>query len=315
MARKKADETYLSDLSPHDKPWDTHRSQSEAVERLYSVGGFDRYSERVQECSKRLQFALSADEQGDVVFKLYAARFCRVRFCPVCQWRRSLMWRARFYQALPRFLEDYPTLIAVFLTLTVKNCPVGELRSQIQVMNKSFVRLTQRNTWPGVGWVKSVEVTRNAQTGDAHPHFHVLLFVRPSYFSHGYINQAKWRELWRDCLRVDYLPVVNVKRVKSSSKKTDSEALRIAILETLKYGVKPDDLVSDSEWLYGVTHQLHKMRAVSVGGILRDYLREDEPEDLIHEEEMPSEELEGVTYLCFDWMALVKRYAQAVTPD
>lgn len=313
MALEQARETYLSDLSPQDKPWDAHRSQSEAVQRLYSAGGFDRYSERIQDCSNRLQFALTADVQGDVVFKLYAARFCRVRFCPVCQWRRSLMWRARFYQALPKFLDDYPTLSPVFLTLTVKNCPVSELRSQLQSMNKSFVRLTQRNTWPGMGWVKSVEVTRNSQTGEAHPHFHVLLFVRPSYFSHGYLPQTKWRELWRDCLRVDYLPVVNVKRVKSKAKQGDAEALRIAILETLKYGVKPDDLVADSEWLYGVTHQLHKMRAVSVGGVLKGYLKDDEPEDLIHEEETPSEGLEGVTYLCFDWMTLVKRYAQAVT--
>lgn len=221
------------------------------------------------------------------------------------------MWRARFYTALPKFLEQYPTLIPVFLTLTVKNCPVSELRSQVQEMNLAFGRLTKRSAWPAAGWVKSVEVTRNSQTGEAHPHFHVLMFVRPGYFSKSYIKQEQWRELWRDCLRVQYLPVVNVKRVKSKSGKGDAEALRVAILETLKYGVKPDDLVSDSEWLYGITQQLHKTRAVAVGGLLRDYLREDEPEDLIHEEEAASEELEAATYLCFDWMTLVKRYAQA----
>jgi hypothetical protein len=29
---------------------------------------------------------------------LSASRFCRVRTCPVCQWRRSLMWKAKAYQ-------------------------------------------------------------------------------------------------------------------------------------------------------------------------------------------------------------------------
>lgn len=223
------------------------------------------------------------------------------------------MWRARFYKTLPQFLEANPSLVPVFLTLTVKNCPVNELRSQLQAMNRAFVRLTQRAAWPGVGWVKSVEVTRNDQTGEAHPHFHVLMFVRPGYFSgQGYLNQAKWRELWRDCLRVDYLPVVNVKRVKSRQG-DDEEALRIAILETLKYGVKPDDLVSHAEWLYGITQQLHKMKAVAVGGTLREYLREEEPEDLIHESETASEELEAAGYLYFDWMTVVKRYAAAAS--
>lgn len=311
MALREADETYLSDLSPNDKPWDAHRSQSEAVERLYSTGGFDRYAERVKDCSQRLQFALTADEQGDVVFKLYAARFCRVRFCPVCQWRRSVMWRARFYKALPQFLDANPSLVPLFLTLTVRNCPLGQLRSQIQEMNKAFGRLTKRAAWPAIGWVKSVEVTRNPQTGEAHPHFHVLMFVRSRYFkTKSYLSQAAWRELWQDCLQVLYLPVVNIKRVKG--KGSDEEALRIAILETLKYGVKPDDLVANAEWLYGVTNQLHKMRAVAVGGILRDYLREDEPEDLIHDdEEIPETEENPMVYLCFDWLTVVKRYAKA----
>jgi plasmid rolling circle replication initiator protein Rep len=223
------------------------------------------------------------------------------------------MWRARFYTALPKALEDHPSLIPVFLTFTVRNCPVGELRSQVKQMNEAFGRLTKRASWPGVGWVKSLEVTRNEETGEAHPHFHVLAFVRPGYFSgQGYLNQAKWRELWGECLRVAYTPVVHVKRVKSE-KKGDAEALRIAILETLKYSVKPEDLVADSEWLYGVTHQLHKMRAVAVGGTLKNYLREEEPEDLIHEEESVPEELEtdSTNYLYFDWMTLVKRYAAA----
>ena len=221
------------------------------------------------------------------------------------------MWRARFYEALPKLLGDHPKLVPVFLTLTVKNCPVGELRSHLDQMNRAFVRLTQRKVWPGVGWVKSVEVTRSAQ-GEAHPHFHVLLFVRPGYFQgKSYLKQAEWRELWQSCLRADYLPVVNVKRVKG--KREGSDGLREAILETLKYGVKPDDLVSEADWLYSITQQLHKTRAVAVGGILKDYLKEEEPEDLISDDnsELTDEQIESIPTLCFDWMTTVKRYAKS----
>ena len=51
----------------------------------------------------------------------------------------------------------------------------------------------------------------------AHPHFHALLLVKPSYFKgQGYIKQGDWTEMWRKALRADYLPSVNVKAVKAT---------------------------------------------------------------------------------------------------
>ena len=309
---RSAQPVYLSDLSERDKPWDKHRGQSETVERLYKAGDYLRYAERIKDCSRRLEFALIDDDSGDVVFHLESAKFCRVRFCPVCQWRRSLMWRARFYRAVPEYLGHHPKHRAVFLTLTVRNCAIADLRETVNDMNRAFTRMTQRKTWPGIGWVKSSEVTRGAD-GSAHPHFHVLLFVRPSYFSTGWIKQADWRAYWQSCLRIEYLPVVNVKTIKPPKGETDPRrGLQVAIMETLKYGVKPDDLTSDRDWLCELTRQLHKTRAVSVGGELRPYLREDEPEDLIHDEDVESEMAASGDdpRLIFDWATEAKRYAQ-----
>ncbi|WP_347239436.1 protein rep [Phormidium sp. FACHB-1136] len=304
---------YLSDISERDKPWDIHRAQAEAVEALYGVLGYQRYQERMGACSGRLQFALISDGDDGVVPHLQSAFFCRVRTCPVCQWRRALMWRARFYKAIPEYLNEHHGRRPVFLTLTVRNCAISELRQTVDQMNTAFKRMSQRKNWPGVAWVKSLEVTRGAD-GSAHPHFHVLMFVKPGYFQgKNYIKQAAWRELWRSCLRVDYLPVVNVKTVKSKTPTGDTLAdIRVAILETLKYGVKPDDLTHDAEWLGELTRQLHKTRAVAVGGELRPYLREDEPEDLVHDEDLESEmaATEDDPRLVFDWMTTVKRYAQ-----
>lgn len=237
---------YLSDLSERDKPWDVHRSQSEAVDRLYGAGGYQRYQERIEACSRALEFALIDDGEGGVVFHLIAAKFCRVRFCPICQWRRSLMWRARFFRAIPEYLNDHPTRRPLFLTLTVRNCAIADLRATVDQMNVAFKRMTQRSNWPGTAWVKSLEVTRGAD-GSAHPHFHILMFVRPGYFTRDYIKQADWRTYWQSCLRTSYLPVVNVKTVKSKDVQSDAKsAIAVAILETLKYGVKPDDLVADA---------------------------------------------------------------------
>ena len=53
-------------------------------------------------------------------------------------------------------------------------------------------------------------------------------------------------------------------------------------METLKYAVKPDDIIADNEnpksreWFYELTRQTHKLRFVATGGVLKDALRRDE---------------------------------------
>ena len=219
------------------------------------------------------------------------------------------MWRARFFQAVPKILDAHPQARFVFLTLTVRNCAIADLRATLQLMNKSWERLSQRKEFPAIGWVKAVEVTRS-QDGTAHPHFHVMLMVQPSYFKKGYLSQARWTELWRKSLRIDYTPVVNVKAVKPRpGHEGDLGAgMTAGILETLKYGVKESDLVGDREWLLELTRQLHKTRAVAVGGVLQDLIREEEPDDLIHPEEEQTEELETFSSLYFQWKKEPRRY-------
>lgn len=104
------------------------------------------------------------------------------------------MWKAKAYQVLPKVAQDYPKHRWLFLTVTLKNCPIGELRQTLDWMNKSFVRLTKLKEWPGVGWIKSVEVTRG-KNGNAHPHLHVLLMVEPGYFGPNYLSQERWVDL------------------------------------------------------------------------------------------------------------------------
>jgi plasmid rolling circle replication initiator protein Rep len=185
-----------------------------------------------------------------------------------------------------------------------------ELKTTVGEMNKAWKRLSLRKQFPAVGFVRSLEVTRNPDTDEAHPHFHVLMMVPPSYFTHGYTSQAGWRELWQSCLQVEYLPVVNVKAVKGG--KSDKDAISLALLETLKYGVKESDLTYNSKWLEELTVQLHKTRAVSVGGLLKEYLKEDEPEDLINtgEDEESLSEVDSSLLIYFGWREKIKRYTQ-----
>jgi plasmid rolling circle replication initiator protein Rep len=304
---------YLSDLSPDDKPWDIHRAQSDEIAKIYDSIGYDGYAGRISECAQLLTYALKATDDGEVKLKLREARFCRVRHCLVCQWRRSLMWRARFFKALPEIQAKYPTGRWIFLTLTVSNCEISELRETLTWMNAAWSKLTRRKNFPALGFVKSVEVTRSPD-GTAHPHFHCLMFVPASYFSHKYISQAEWANLWQSCLKTDYTPVVDIRAVKP--KKTPlkakpdplNKAMAQAVCETLKYAVKPCDLLADPKWLDELTKQLQKTRAISIGGCLKEFFSEDDPEDLINGDIEEDEKTDDDTYLFFNWSAIVSRY-------
>jgi hypothetical protein len=217
----------------------------------------------------------------------------------------------------------------VLLTLTVRNCPVLELRSTIKTMNQAWDRLTKRKIFPALGFVRSLEITR-AKDGSAHPHFHCLLAVPSGYFvGRKYLSTAKWSDLWKEALRVDYTPICDVRIIKPkkweklraesplgveevkmdeiraaittpeyfnenggssaydevnhSIKPTPWEFMLSAITEVIKYAVKPSDMVADPHWLLDLSDQLRNARAVALGGILRDYLSEQEPEELVTE--------------------------------
>lgn len=278
-------EIALSDVSDKDTTWDTQRHKTATVGDIYSYNAeFERYYERMSDCSTWLLFGFN-----DKGIKLKNANFCRIRHCPVCQWRKSLFWKHNMFVAYDEIKEKYPTHRWLFLTLTVKNCEIGDLRETLQNMNKAWDRLAKRKRFKSVveGWIRTTEITRpkdGTHNTHAHPHFHVLLLVKPSYFSKNYIKQQEWTDLWRDVLRVDYQPVVDVRAIKNKSRKKNFDpdlSVKNAIAETLKYAVKPDDLVGDGSkdanaWFFELTRQTFRLRFVASGGALKDAFKPDD---------------------------------------
>ena len=277
----------------------------------YSGTVYDKYYERMQDCSGWLRFALVPNDDGEVIHKLQSARLCHVRHCPICAWRTALMWRAKTFRALRRIIADFPGKRFVFLTLTVRTCDVEQLGTTLTWMNKSWERLTHSKDFPAIGWLRRTEVVRS-HDGKAHPHFHVLMMVNSGYFSKYYVTQKEWRQLWQRSLRVDYDPQVDIKVVKPAKQKATEistsdcetqqnqvkqfdDGLMAAVRYTLKYSTKPDKSLSPDDnaiesteeyqkWLLGITKQLHKRRSVALGGIFKQYMKEDDPTNLVVDE-------------------------------
>ena len=317
LAERKQDRpVFLSDISPSDRPWDTHKAEGEEMQKLLAgVEGDDieRIRERMADCGEWLIFNHTTPDARGRTFKLHEAHFCRVRTCPFCQWRRSLLYTAKMLEAMPKIIENYPTMRILHLTLTVRNVAITELRDCISVLNKAWHRMTMRKQVKKSvrGYVKSIEVTRSA-TGEAHPHIHALLMVPSWYFTtpEYYINKDTWIELWQKALRSDYAPSISVQACRQA------QGYEKIIREVVKYATKPQDLLEDADWLVSYIRQVRNLRFFSTGGIVKKILGEleQENEDLIHVGEEETAEDENVlAQSWFDWKKEAARYQHRET--
>lgn len=295
---------FLSDESKKDKPWDTHRSASKVLASIFrgsEVPKLKKHAIRLDDCSPWLAFGVESNEKGEKRHKISQAFFCHVRTCPVCQWRRSLAHKARFLRAMPAILSRPECRGAkfMFLTLTVRNCDVHELRTTIQMMNDGWRRLHARlskKPWL-LGWVLSTEVTRSdSEEGNAHPHFHILLMVKPSYFKGGnYITQSEWIAIWKQSARLDYDPSVRIELTKGHRSKRGvvKTALEASASEVLKYATSFDEeLLADPEWVIEYAQQIHALKFVRTGGLFSGILKEDYTTDEMLQGEEEGEEQE-----------------------
>ncbi|HBR1192111.1 TPA: protein rep [Klebsiella pneumoniae] len=323
---KNPERKFLEDYSPGDKPWDTRKGVSDDVGGIYlRAAEFESYAVRMRDCGGLLRFGWSTIiDTGETRLRLREAHFCRVRHCPVCQWRRSLMWQARFYQSLPQIVRDWPDSRWMFLTLTVRNCAISDLGETLTLMNAAFKRMEKRKELkPVFGWIRTTEVTRG-NDGSAHPHFHTLMMVPSSMLSgREYVKHARWVELWRECLRTDYDPNVDVRAVKARKPKdgeamdcVTAELIRGAVAETLKYSTKPADMVADPHWFLELTRQTHKRRFVATGGALKNVLRieKESDQDMVIGDDI-SDGTDDGSRIAFSWDSIPKKYCRSPERD
>lgn len=216
------------------------------------------------------------------------------------------MWQARMFEALPAFSEFRWLL----LTLTVKNCDVTDLKETVKAMQQAFAKMRKRKMFSSVvtGYVKALEVTRS-EIGQAHPHFHIMLLVPPSYFNgQNYIKKDDWSKEWQSVLNVDYEPVCDIRAI------TDKKGKGIggAVLEVLKYETKSADLVKHPVFLQQLALQLKGSRAIELGGLVKEKLKAldevKETDDMLIAESDDKEQTEEVAQLVFGWSRFNKFY-------
>lgn len=236
-----------------------------------------KISENIFSCAEILRYK----QQEDGSLKLYQTWFCKNKLCPICNWRRAMKYSYQTSLIVDEAIKRFPKGRFLFLTLTVKNVVGTELNQAMSEMTKAFNRMTRYKKVDKnmLGYIRATEVTQNEERDDYHPHMHILIFVKSSYFSgagDNYLSQNDWTDLWKKAAKLDYTPVVNIKAVKPQSKNEhDPNGMKKAILETAKYPVKPMEFDSENiEVVRDLYEGMYRKRLISFGGIFKEIRKE-----------------------------------------
>lgn len=301
-----------------ERPWKLHKQENLQLVKIYKIARekninliTDSRLFDLEHCADTLLFAENAEGKK----KLKSANFCRLRLCPMCQWRRSLKMFGQVQTITDKILERDKSTRFLFATFTVKNVDAENLETCINILNNKFLYLVSRNKTfaPAkklkqnlLGYLKAVEVTYNTKDKTYHPHLHVIFAVKSTFFKNkqNYMTKKEWIELWQQALGVDYKPQTDIRAIKTNTGK--------AIAEVAKYPVKtapilslPDD--EAVEVLKTLTLSLNKKRFVSYGGIFKTVKQElkladiETDKDLVNTDIEQQERFNAVTAVLFKY--------------
>ncbi len=261
----------------------------------------------VLDCGQILWFNLKehmlTKEQKLKLAEMYT---CKDRFCPFCNWRRQLKYSKLVYEYLDE-LQTKKSLRYIFLTLTIPNCHIDDLRATIEHMNKSFQRMKETKRFQNsiLGYLRVLEYTVEKKRKDyIHPHFHILLAVEPKYFTdERYINQKEFLQMWRDATRNQNITQVDIRIIKPNK---DKNATASAVAEMCKYPLKDTDISKLTiEQFEKFVLQLKGIRNINAGGNLKNILKGTEKmdNDLVHIDDEHNDQLwksiQKISY-CFE---------------
>lgn len=230
------------------------KSYNKKVIRFLEERGETVRAEKIQDCATMLGFT-----NIENIAHIVKANFCRERLCCVCAWRRQARFVSQMRPVMQNLESDYRF---IFATLTIKSVCRDELESVVDLLLKAYDRLLKLRqisaSW--FGKIRSLELTYNEESDLFHPHLHILIAVKPTYFAdeNMYISQEKLSYMWQNCLRVDYVPVCDVRAVDDNM---------AGAVETLKYGLKP---AKGFEPLEAFADVLKGRRLVSFSGVFAD---------------------------------------------
>lgn len=315
--------------------WATVKRRAAGVSKtMLWIGPLRARGIRMGDCSNRLEYTI---ENGRM--KLKKAYLCRDRLCPICNWRLGVKRLSEAISVCGVLAERYPKAKAIHIVLTVRNCNAGELGETIRRISEGFTRLRKRALWKEyiLGYARSIEITYNHKTGTYHPHIHIVAIVGEKYVRQ--ISIGDWIDMWRDCAKLNYKPIVWAEHAYKRPPKMDEPSVSVygtetlsaglekrtederikALREAIKYALKP--AVFDEMLKAGDTLELSKavggVKLIAYGGIMKEIraelgITDHEAPDLAPEESIELEAIKPEYLIVYEWAMKAGEYRRVV---
>lgn len=181
--------------------------------------------------------------------KHFRGSFCKDRYCPICSHIKSHQETKMLFEIMQSMQKDnnYKNCYLLFTTLTQKNVITGELKSEIKNINNAIKELLKDDLFKPskrkksttgkmvnvkplcIGTIRHLEVTagykKERKRIEYHPHVHLLMLVRKDYWNHKnkQWTHKKLSQKWRQCMDLNYDPVVDIRLVRDKDIKVVSE--------------------------------------------------------------------------------------------
>ena len=251
-----------------------NKPKKKSIEVSFKFPQEHKQHKAIAECSQSIFTTILEHEQSKEVKKNLSFFTCKSKFCPVCNQMKSKKWAKALYHRATELQQQEQRFI--FLTLTIKNCNIEDLDETIKLMNKQWLIFWKQTLSKQFnGFIKILEITfPNGK--EAHPHFHILLSTDKKYFyksNKDYLTTEKISKIWGRLLKVDYLPIVDIRIIKPKKTKEgyiSKEAIPAVIAEMTKYPMKDTDykkLTPDTMVL--LYNELYRKRLIATGGNLK----------------------------------------------
>ena len=253
------------------------------ISGLFKDLGYHRKSELISGCNS-LRYLQQCITNPD--HKHFRGSFCRDRYCPICSHLKSHKANEMMFTIIQSIQRDnnYKNSSLVFLTLTQRNVGVGELKDELDKMQRAIQEMmknelifsTAKNYkvdkktgkkrpygTKGVvqGTVRHLEVTskysKERNRIEFHPHWHMILLVKNMYFTDRkyFWDKNKVIKIWKKYMKLNYEPSVDIRKVTDGADELNSTYdVKLknmeptgAIKEICKYSTKDSDLIKVSK--------------------------------------------------------------------
>ena len=148
------------------------------------IGQADR-AHRVAFCCSYRYMLVDSEQRAH---NIHTVR-CRDRHCCECQRIKSYVYQERLKRtAIEKIKSDFKSDEFLFLTFTLKNPKVTQMRKAMRTMSQAFGMLTRRKPFSDIfqGGIRCFEVTRNYAErlkNHCHPHIHAIAQTKPDAFN------------------------------------------------------------------------------------------------------------------------------------